>query len=177
MANLGEAIDIDNIVPERGDFEPLPAGNYMAQVIDSDVVDTKANDGKILKLTLEVMDGPHANRKIWVNLNYINKNATAQRIAAETIKKICDAVGHTGQLTDSEVLHYRPMRVKVTIRKSEEYGDQNDVKGWYSLSSSAPPEGKAPPQSSGGGGSAPSSPSAGARAGGSGRPWGNGKAA
>ena len=146
MANLGESIDVDSIVPERGDFEPIPAGPYMVQVIDSDVINTKAETGKILKLTLEVMDGPYANRKIWSNLNFKNPNATAQRIAQEQIKQICDAVGHSGQLTDSEVLHYKPMRAQVVIRKSDQYGDGNEIKRFSALSGSAPPAGKTAPQ-------------------------------
>jgi hypothetical protein len=145
MANLGQTIDVDNIVPERGDFEPLPAGPYMVQVMESDVIETKAGTGLILKLTLEVMDGPFANRKVWANLNFKNPNATAQRIAQEQIKQICDAVGHKGPLSDSEVLHFKPLRAQLGIRKSDEYGDQNEVKR-YSPLSGAPPAGKASPQ-------------------------------
>ncbi|MGU3417677.1 DUF669 domain-containing protein [Methylobacterium sp. D54C] len=177
MANLGEAIDVDSIVPERGDFEPLPAGPYMVQVTDSDVIDTKAGTGKILKLTMEVMDGPHANRKLWVNLNFKNPNATAQRIAQEQIKQICDAVGHSGQLTDSEVLHYKPMRAQVVIRKDVQYGDGNELKRFSALSGSAPPAGKPAPEAE-----RPAAASQGSRpaqAAGqkpAGRPWG-GKAA
>jgi hypothetical protein len=176
MASLGESIDVDNIVPERGDFDPLPAGPYMVQVIESDVVETKAGDGLILKLTLEVMDGPFANRKVWANLNFKNRNATAQRIAQEAIKQICDAVGFGGQLTDSEVLHYKPLRAQITIRKSAEYGDQNDVKRYSALNGNAPPAGKPAPSGGGGGGqpgggqAEQSKPSGG---GGTGRPWGN----
>lgn len=173
MASLGESIDVDNIVPERGDFEPLPAGPYMVQVVESDVVETKAGDGLILKLTMEVMDGPSENRKIWANLNFKNRNATAQRIAQEQIKQICDAVGFTGQLTDSEVLHYKPLRVQLTIRKDAEYGDRNEVKRYSALNGNAPPAGKPAPTGggqSGGGQAQQSKPSGG---GGTGRPWGN----
>ena len=172
MANLGESIDVDNIVPERGDFEPLPAGPYMVQVIDSDVLDTKAGTGKVLKLTLEVMDGALANRKLWVNHNFKNPNATAQRIAQEQIKQICDAVGHAGQLTDSEVLHYKPMRAQVVIRKSDQYGDGNEVKKFSSLSGSAPPAGKAAPQGERPAASGASTGTATQQKAG-GRPWGN----
>lgn len=177
MANLGEAIDVDSIVPERGDFEPLPAGPYMVQVTDSDVLDTKAGNGKILKLTMEVMDGPFSNRKLWVNLNFKNQNATAQRIAQEQIKQICDAVGHSGQLTDSEVLHYKPMRAQVVIRKDPQYGDSNEVKRFSGMSGSAPPAGKPAPE--GERPAAANQASKPAQSGGqkpAGRPWG-GKAA
>lgn len=172
MAHLGESIDVDNIVPERGDFEPLPAGAYMVQVIESDVVETKAGTGLILKLTMEVMDGPHANRKVWANINFKNPNATAQRIAQEAIKQICDAVGYSGQLTDSEVLHYKPLRAQLTIRKDAEYGDRNEVKRYSPLNGNAPPAGKPAPSGGGqssGGQAQQSKPSGG----GSGRPWGN----
>lgn len=169
MANLGESIDVDNIVPERGDFEPLPAGTYMVQVTDSDVLETKAGTGQYLKLTMEVMDGPFANRKIWTNINFKNPNATTQRIAQEQIKQICDAIGFSGQLTDSEVLHYRPMRAQVVIRKSDQYGDGNEVKRFSALNGGAPPAGKAQAQPQQ---SAPQQQRA-ASGGGGGRPWGN----
>jgi len=164
MADLGTSIDVDNIVPERGDFEPLPAGPYTVQVIESDVIPTKAETGLILKLTMEVMEGPYANRKVWANLNFKNPNATAQRIAQEQIKQICDAVGHKGPLSDSEVLHFKPLRAQLTIRKSDQYGDQNDVKRYLSLSG-APPAGKASPQQAVAGAAQK------AAAGGAGRPW------
>ena len=170
MANLGESIDVDSIVPERGDFEPLPVGPYMVQITDSDVIDTKAGTGKILKLTLEVMDGAFANRKLWVNLNFKNPNATAQRIAQEQIKQICDAAGHTGQLTDSEVLHYKPMRAQVVIKKDDQYSDKNEVKRFSSLAGSAPPPGK--PAPSGGAPTAQAAQASTARqAKSGGRPW------
>lgn len=171
MANLGESIDVDNIVPERGDFEPLPAGTYMVQVVDSDVLETKAGTGQYLKLTMEVMDGPNANRKIWTNINFKNPNATTQRIAQEQIKQICDAIGFSGQLTDSEVLHYRPMRAQVVIRKNDQYGDGNEVKRFSALNGGAPPAGKAQaqPQQS----AQPQQQRSASGGGGGGRPWGN----
>lgn len=170
MANLGESIDVDNIVPERGDFEPLPAGPYMAQVTDSDVVATKAGTGSILKLTFEVMEGPYANRKFFMNLNFRNPNATAQRIAQEQIKQICDAVGHTGQLTDSEVLHYRPLRAQLVIKRDPEYGDKNEVKKVSTLSGSIPANaGQAQAPTAGGTTTVSKPPAAGGKA----RPWGS----
>ncbi|WP_018261911.1 DUF669 domain-containing protein [Methylobacterium sp. WSM2598] len=176
MANLGESIDVDNIVPERGDFEPLPAGEYMVQITDSDVVEAKTGNGLILKLTFEVMDGANANRKLWLNLNYKNANATAQRIAHEQIKQICDAAGHAGHLTDSEVLHYKPMRVRVTVKNDPGYGPRNELKKFGALAGGAPPPGKAPPQANtstarqtqNGDAAATQRP-----AGNGGRPWGN----
>ncbi|MDR7037427.1 hypothetical protein J2X36_002174 [Methylobacterium sp. BE186] len=171
MAHLGESIDVDNIVPERGDFEALPAGPYMVQITDSDVAETKAGTGLILKLTMEVMDGPFANRKLWTNLNFRNPNATAQRIAQEQIKQICDAVGFQGQLTDSEVLHFRPMRVQLVVKRDEQYGDRNEVKKYSALNGSAPPANKPQPQPAA---QKPASSAAQRPAsGGQTRPWGN----
>ncbi|MFH6786289.1 DUF669 domain-containing protein [Methylobacterium sp. MA0201] len=174
MANLGESIDVDNIEVDNN-FEPLPAGEYMVQVTDSDVVETKAGNGLILKLTFEVMDGPSAGRKVWLNLNYKNPNATAQRIAHEQIKQICNAVGFAGHLTDSEVLHYKPIRTRLTIKQDPEYGPRNEMKKFSPLAGTAPPPGKTQPQgepstarqTQNGGAAATSRPGTG------GRPWGN----
>ncbi|BCM86867.1 DUF669 domain-containing protein [Methylobacterium indicum] len=173
MANLGESIDVDTIEIDNN-YEPLPAGEYMAQVADSDVVETKAGTGLILKLTFEVMDGPSAGRKVWLNLNYKNPNATAQRIAHEQIKQICDAVGFAGHLTDSEVLHYKPLRVRLTVKQDPEYGPRNEMKKFSAMAGGAPPPGKAqgeassPRRAQTGGTAATSRPGTAG-----GRPWGN----
>lgn len=117
------------------DREILPAGNYVAQIIESSLAQTKTG-GTMLKLTWEILDGPLAKRRVWENLNIVNANADAQAIAERSLKRICGAVGHTGVLNDSEALHFKPAEITVAIQPARgEHGEQNTVKGYKAVSS------------------------------------------
>lgn len=134
MAQLGN-FNPDQVQDDAREL--LPPGQYVAQIIESDVVATKSGSGQMLKLTFEIVDGPLTKRRIWENLNIQNQNAVTQDIAQKSLKRICVAVGHSGVLTDSETLHFKPMRIRVAVEadKSGQYGDQNRIKGYEGLSS------------------------------------------
>jgi len=135
MAELG-SFDPDAVSDDR---EIIAAGNYVAQVIESSLADTKAGTGKMLKLTWEIIDGPLAKRRVWENLNIINPNPDAQAIAERALKRICGAVGHTGTLSDSEQLHFKPCEITVAIKPAEgQYGESNQVKGYKAVGAAGP---------------------------------------
>ncbi len=178
MANLGREYRNDE-APES-EFEPLPAGDYMAQIIESDVGPTKANDGTILKLVYEIMTGPMANRRVFDRLNIVNPNATAQGIAQRALADTCAAIG-LAAVSDSAELEFKPMMIRLGIRedKSGNYGPQNNItKRWPvngGAAQQAQPQQQPNPstaRSTFNGGSAPSTPPAQQQRGGT-RPWGN----
>lgn len=145
MANLGIDYNPDEVEAGRSDFENMPNGEYTAQITESDVVPTKAGTGKIAKLTLEIIEGPFENRKIWDNVNFINPNPTAQLIGQQRLKSYCEAVGHAGHLGDTEDLHFKPVRIKVGLSKAQDgYEQRNEIKAVKPINGSAPPAGKAP---------------------------------
>jgi hypothetical protein len=125
MAALGKTFDPSTVQ----DDDVLPAGDYKAQIIDSELVPTKAGDGQRLTLTYEVTDGPFAKRQFWQGLNIVNPNAQAQSIAERELKRVTAALG-LGPITDSDVLHFKPMIVNLGIEKGDgQYRDKNVVKG------------------------------------------------
>lgn len=81
MADLLETFDPNAVPEDDRTFDPIPAGDYQMQVIESELRDTKDGNGQMLVLTMEVMSGPSAGRKLWDRLNIRNQNADAQRIA------------------------------------------------------------------------------------------------
>lgn len=126
MAQLGAF----NPAEVQDDREIIPAGNYLAHIIESELAWTRSG-GQMLKLTWEIIDGPLAKRRVWDNLNIVNANSQAQQIAERSLKRICDAVGFAGVLTNSEQLHLKPVLLTVAVRPPEgEYGEQNTVKGY-----------------------------------------------
>ena len=130
MAELDMDFNPAEVPEDDRSFEPLPAGDYTMQVIDSEIKATKANNGdQQLVLTLEVIDGPFSNRRVWDRLNIRNHNADAQRIAQRGLADLCLAVG-IPSLRNSEDLHFKPFTGKVAIRqdKTGQYGPQNTVR-------------------------------------------------
>jgi hypothetical protein len=139
--------DATTVAPElpRG---PIPAGVYLAQIIESDVVATKSG-GEMLKLTLEVLDDAHKNRRIWTNINTRNPSADAERIGQSQLSALCHAVNVLVP-KDSSMLHMIPVRVRVAIRPAgpDRTGvhreAQNEVKGYEAAQGGTVPASYAP---------------------------------
>jgi len=128
MANLGhfDANEVDpNVV-----FDPIPAGKYIARIVESEVKPTKSGNGRFLELTLEVLDGEYHGRKLWDRLNLWNPSAEAVRIAQGTLSAICRAVG-VMRPRDSVELHNLPLQVTVKCKKREDTGElTNEIRGY-----------------------------------------------
>lgn len=129
MASLGEGgFDARTVEPNAG-FDVLPAGEYDAVIVASEVKATSNGDGKYLKLELQILNGQFQNRKVWDQLNIWNLNAQAVQIAKGTLSAICRAIGVLTP-NDSAELHNKPLRIKLAVKKDAEYGDKNVVKAY-----------------------------------------------
>lgn len=184
MAQLGQSFDPGSVEPNQ--FDDLPVGEYIAQIVESSVEATKNGKGKLLKLTWQVTEGQFENRKIWQNINFEHESSQAQQIGQQQLKSICDAVGFADHLEDSEVLHFQPCRVRLGMGKANgNYAARPEVKAVKPLQAQ-PPAGKAPAQQPAAGGTQATPPQATAKppaqkpaaTGPAGnRPWGNRPAA
>jgi len=124
MAELGFSYDPSLV----SDNDVLPEGEYNAQIIKSEITPTKAGDGNILTLTWELLDGVYAKRQVWQRLNIQNPNSQAQEIAQRDLKKITKALG-LGTITNSDVLHGKPMRIRLTISPPKgDFDASNNIK-------------------------------------------------
>lgn len=116
MSILPQGFDATEIEPNAA-FEPVPAGTYTVMIVDSEMKETNAKDGEYLKLTFKIVDADdeqYINRKIWSNLNLVNKNEKAVEIANRELSAICHAVGVL-QPEDSQELHGIPMLAKIKV--------------------------------------------------------------
>lgn len=107
----------------------LPEGFYNAIITATELKETKAGTGAYIRTEYTIIDGTHAKRKVWSNFNIRNSNPEAQRIGLSQLSSCCQAIGLPG-ISDTEQLHCRPLKIKVAVRQSEQYGDQNEVKGF-----------------------------------------------
>ncbi|OSM07626.1 DUF669 domain-containing protein [Magnetofaba australis] len=142
MANLGGTFDASQVEPSKPQ-EALPPGEYRVQIINSEMRVTKAGTGQYLWLEMDVLDGVHAGRKVYEQLNLVNPNQQAVEISQRALSAICHALGRM-QVQDSEELHFKPMLIKVAVDKS----GYNKIKGYKAVSRpmAAPPPPPPPPQ-------------------------------
>jgi hypothetical protein len=132
MANIAGAYD-PNAEP-GGDFDPIPAGDYRAKIIESDIEDVSSrnNYGRCLKLTWQIETGPYDGRLVWQRLNMwaegMNNLDKVISIAQSQFAAIRQATGKIAP-QDSSELHHIPcmIRVKVKTDSSGQYSPSNEV--------------------------------------------------
>ncbi|GIW55533.1 MAG: hypothetical protein KatS3mg082_1937 [Nitrospiraceae bacterium] len=128
MADL-RGFDANQVEPNT-DFEPLPAGKYVAVIVDSEMKLNKAGTGHYLQLAFQIVEGPYRNRFLWARLNLDNPNATAVQIARAELSAICRAVGVLAP-NDSVELHNLPLVIRVGCKKRPDTGEiVNEIKGY-----------------------------------------------
>lgn len=135
MAGLNYTVDATDT--QEG-FDVIPAGEYVAIIEDSDMVETKNKDGRMLKLTYQIIDGPFKGNKLFNQLNLENKSQQAVQIARKSLNAIGVAVG-VAEIKDSSQLHNKPLKIEVVVKDSPEYGKQNQIKKHSALGDGAAP--------------------------------------
>jgi len=124
MADINYKVDVDEL---ESSYEVLPAGTYTVVIEDSSWNENKQGTGEILKLTYQVIDGPKKGQKLFNNLNINHVNKTAEQIARKALNSIgvaCNVL----HIKDSAQLHNIPFKIEVTVKDSEDYGKQNNIK-------------------------------------------------
>jgi hypothetical protein len=129
MSDISElGFDATKVDPNVG-FDVVPAGEYDVIIVTSKVESTKKGDGRLLNLELQILTGQFQNRKLFDRLNLWNPSDKATQIARGTLSAICRAVNVLTPKDTSE-LHGKPLRIKVTVSDSPEFGKRNEVKGY-----------------------------------------------
>jgi len=87
--------------------------------------------------------GPtHEGRVVFTNLNIKNPNPKAEEIGRQQLDSLIRACG-IPSIEDTDQLIGGYCAIKVTTKKSTEWGDSNEIKGYKSLNESAAPMPKA----------------------------------
>ncbi len=116
MAGLN--FDANQVAPNT-DYEPIPAGKYLAVITASEIKPTKSGNGSFLELTFQVLDGQYKGRLLWARLNLDNPNRQAVEISRGQLSAICRAVG-VMKPNDSCELHGIPMVITVRCKRRED---------------------------------------------------------
>lgn len=170
--------DPRQVAPSTGEGGQLPVSDKSGLVVviaDSSIDPTNDKTGWLLKLTLEVVEGPHTGTSGFVRLNLGNASAEAVKIAMSELSAICHVVGHLSPLNDVAMIYNKKFRVITQLQKDAEaakkgytevkaYRDYNGNKpgqsGQASVLAAAPAQAPAPAPAASFPAPAPSSPSA-----------------
>lgn len=132
MTNLGDLFDFDSIdETEAIEFEPLPAGEYIAKIREAELVDFKGknnSDCQYLKIVFEVKDADYSGSKVWHRMTVIHGLADsdkgcarAQQIGRVQVKRLFKETGTGG--SNIEDLIGRPIMIRT---KLETYNDKQN---------------------------------------------------
>ena len=126
MAGLN--FDANQVAPTT-DFEPIPAGKYLAVITGSEIKPTKSGNGSFLELTYQVLDGQYKGRLLWARLNLDNPNRQAVEISRGQLSTICRSVG-VMKPNDSVELHGIPLMITVRCKRRDDGEVFNEIKGF-----------------------------------------------
>lgn len=102
-----DQFNADDSISEETGYRILEPGKYKAQIMEAIIKDTKAGTGKYLSLTLQVTEGEFEGCFVYDNLNLINPNSDAVRIAQARLKRITNIAGfkpsHESELEGIEI--------------------------------------------------------------------------
>ena len=132
MSELSTTLDqAFNTQAEEGtpDFQPLPAGNYVATIVDAKVGPLKSGKGQAVLLQWEVQSGANRGRLIFDRVIVAHESAVAMKFGRRKLKDIADACGVKDSITDLTVLLNKPCSIYVKIEQDDagEYPPKNRV--------------------------------------------------
>jgi hypothetical protein len=114
---------------EGNSWDPLPVGEYVAQIVEASVLQPKSGDGCYLALTWKIAEGEFEGRQVWHRITFAHSNEQAQTIGRKTLKDLCVALDVNEQVNDAEVFLFKPARIRLGIEKDKQgiYPDKNKV--------------------------------------------------
>lgn len=139
MALLGQTFDANELPQGNGgNYDPLPAGWYNANITSAELKPTKDDSGQYIKVRYDITGPSHQGRVVFGNLNIKNASAKAEEIGRQQLGEIMRAIG-LAKVTDTDQLIGGILSIKLDVRAAtEQYAAQNEVKGFKAITGSAP---------------------------------------
>lgn len=138
MALLGTDFVTSFAEVQAVEYDPIPEGDYILRVSETDIKDTKDGTGKYVKVVFDVVAPSHQGRKIFANFNIFNSSADAERIGKQQLKSLVIAGKVQEPLRDTDQLVGATVRAKVAIKPAEGQFDAQNVIKSYKPADSAP---------------------------------------
>lgn len=131
-------VDLDAVPEGDSNYDLIPNGEYGIRAVDMEQRTSKnagqhGNYGIMVAVQFEITGPTHAGRKIFVNYNIVNDNATAVEIGLRELRSWMQACGEptAGQMSMERVYACVGRefvgRVGVSKSKNPNYDDQNKI--------------------------------------------------
>ena len=138
MAFLDQAFDVNELPQSESNYEPLPAGWYQAKINGAEIKTTKNGTGQYISVRYDITGPSHQGRVVYGNLNIKNANPKAEEIGRQQLGELMRSIG-LARVTDTDQLIGGDLQIKLAVKKDEEYGDKNEIKGFKAINGSQPP--------------------------------------
>jgi hypothetical protein len=142
MAFLDQTFLADDMPVSEKSYEVLPTGWYTATITGAELKTTKAGTGQYIAIRYDITGPTHMGRIVFGNLNIRNPNPKAEEIGRQHLGEIMRAIG-LAKVADTDELIGGQLSIKIDVRSSEQYGEQNEVKAFKAIAGSTPPAPKA----------------------------------
>ena len=111
------------------DLVAVPAGWYLAHIVEAEVRDAANGNGNYLWTAFEIIEGQYKGRKVFHTVTIHNASQQAVEIGQRLMTDVYLACGVTGPTQDIGVLLYKPVKIRVGIKRDPEglYPDGNRV--------------------------------------------------
>ena len=107
-------------------FETIPAGDYTASIITSEIKAAKKGRGTYLELVWEVLDGDFKQRRVWQRIMITHPSEKCVAMGQRKLSSVCHALG-VMQLNDSSELHGIPTTIHVIVKEESGYDPSNEI--------------------------------------------------
>jgi len=152
MASLGQRFNAEDHDTTQRDFTPVPDGDYVLEVSQSEVAPTSNGKGVVMKLVYSVIAPEEfKGRNIYDNINIEHSTARAQEIGREHLAALCRAL-ELPAIEDSDELHFKQFAARIGMGKDSKernedgtgpkYPGRPEVKRYYFPDEGALPEAK-----------------------------------
>jgi hypothetical protein len=139
MAFLSQSFDVADLPQSSGgNFEPLPAGWYSVTIAGAELKKTKAGTGEYIAIRYDILGPTHQGRVVFGNLNIANPNQQAEEIGRKQLGELMRAIG-LAKVTDTDQLIGGNLQIKLDIKRDEQYGEKNEVRGFKAVSGGSLP--------------------------------------
>jgi hypothetical protein len=160
MAFLGETISVNDL-PQReevGNYDPLPAGWYTANISGAELKATKKEDGQYIAVRYDITGPTHQGRVVFGNINVRNASTKAEEIGRQQLGDIMRAIG-LAKVSDTDELIGGSLSVKLDIKEAQgDYKARNEVRGFKAIEGSPTTFKAAAPATAPAGGTAKAAP-------------------
>lgn len=125
---LDEVFTLDSVPASTTNYDALPAGLYEATIANAEIKDSKSG-GKYINVRYDITGPSHTGRVVFGMITIANANPKAEEVGRQQLGDLIRAIG-LDKLADTDQLIGGQLIIKLDVETSEQYGEQNRVRGF-----------------------------------------------